>query len=254
MAKKKVDKSKHKLEEKEISKEDNVVKSENPSEKVDNSKAIIKKQNAYVLGAIILMVALILIIFFLPGILNKLVYGFNYAGLDFQKTKNGNVEYFSTLIPLTDNNLKVTGSYALNLRNDPRIISSIKYDFENNTLVFLRGRPTYITINSDGPRCDNDIIAAASLASFLNGFGGLKVEGALDNKTYAEASRMPYVTCDNFPNNTVIMLKPGNSSYINKTSENCYVLTYGNCEMMQVTERFELTIIEYYMSFLPKNN
>ena len=98
-------------------------KSSETDEKPDlNTK---KKQTAQIISVIIIMVALVLIFFIVPYFVRIYLNGFSYGGLSFEKTQTGNLIYYSTYVPLADQNLKIVGSYPINLRNDPRKLEYI---------------------------------------------------------------------------------------------------------------------------------
>ncbi len=209
-----------------------------------------KKQNKQIIWAIIFMLFVFFIFFIVPYFVKNYMNSFFYAGLNFQKTKQGQVFYYSTYVPITNQKLQVTGSYPVNFKNDPRKIEYIKVDVNSSELSFFRENIVYMTIASNSPKCEYNIVAGARLAAFLNGFAGMNVAGALDNKTAAEESKLPYVTCKTNPMNTVILLKSGDKTEIRKLDKNCYELRYKACEILDVTERFQMEILKNYMSYL----
>jgi hypothetical protein len=209
-----------------------------------------KKQNKQIIIIFILMVVIVLLFFLVPYLVKNYINSFSYAGLDFQKTKQGQTNYYSAYIPITNQQLVKIGEYAINLRTDPRKSDYIKSTINGSQIIFKKAKTVYISVDSNSPRCDYNSIAGASLAAFLKSFARFNVEGALDNESYAKQNRLPYADCKNSVNNTIIYLKPGNETKITKVEPNCYELDYKDCEILEVTEKFQLMIVDNYMSYL----
>jgi hypothetical protein len=216
-----------------------------------------KKQNIQIMWAVILMGSLILIIILAPMISNQIFNKFHYNNLEFQKTKVGTINFYSTKIPLTRTvpitgafikKDDISGSFDLNLRNDPRKLEYIPVNIPNNTISF-RGKTVYITMNTYDKPCEQNVISAVTLTNFLISFGNKKVEGAVTDLNYSTEYKIPYITCENSDSNTVIYFKEDTKTSIEKISPTCYELSYNNCEMLQVSEKFILTILEGYMSY-----
>jgi hypothetical protein len=221
------------------------------------------RQNKQILWAIFFMVAIIVILLVTPYVRDNFFNKFSYHGIVFQKTTVGKLIFYTTKLPiysqvsslvvsLIDNesqaNLKQTGIYVLNFRNDPRKLNNITVDLDVNNMTFVSSNTVYVTYNVSDPICDHNVVAAADLANFLINFGNFKVNGALMNKDYAEAKRVPYATCSNNPDNTVILVLAGNESKISKISKRCYEIEYANCEISQATDKFILSMVEGYMN------
>jgi ABC-type multidrug transport system fused ATPase/permease subunit len=242
-----------------------VVENREIKEKIDENKNskenTSKKQNRQIIYAVVLMILVILIILLTPYVMKNYINKFTYNKLDFYKTKVGEIQFYSTMIPVTDKQMNIISAYPLNLRNDPRKLDYIK-DIVNGTnevindendsesqIIFKKFLPVYISLQSDSPRCEDNMIAVVGLSQFLKEFGNFTVNAAMDNKTYANETGYPYVTCNNHPTNTVIHLISGNSTEVIKFNDNCYELVYSNCEITQVTEKFILEILEGYMVY-----
>lgn len=262
---KKVKKIEEKVEKKESEiKEDKWVKEElsiddekNPdlageknSEEENINEESKKKQDKQIIWIIIFMGIIIVSFFIVPYFIKNYVNSFEYGGLNFQKTKQGEIFYYSAYVPITDQNYQEIGKYPVNLREDPRKLDYIKSDILYDELSFARQNTVFITVGADSPRCTYNAMAGARLAMFLNGFASMNVAGALDNKTLAEETKTPYVTCETNPKNTVILLKYGDETSIRKLKDNCYELKYKGCEILPVTEKFQLMILEGYMNYL----
>ena len=244
--------------------EDNIEKKGNPEEKenlegkIENTEEnkenpnLKKNQNKQIFWAVFLMVLIILIIIAVPFIVKNFINKFVYINLDFYKTKLGKITFYSTKVPLTDKQMNILADYNINLRNNPRKLDYIKVNVSENKVIFKKSLTVYISLESNSPRCEDNVISVVGLTQFLKEFGNFTVKAAMDNKTYANETGYPYVTCSNFPTNTVIHLTSGNSSEIKKINDNCYELIYDNCRINPVAERFMLIILEDYMGYFKR--
>lgn len=218
--------------------------------------SINKKQNKQIMWAIILMVSIILIVVLVPIIKQNFFDKFVYLKLDFQKTKIGDLIFYSANIPVTDFAGKnIVGTYSINFRSDPRKIESIPVNIiGGNVINFTKNRPVYITLNPQMEKCDDNIISMATLAGFLKGFGGLNIKSAVTDEDYAKQNNLSYITCKDSLTNTVIYIDSGDETKIEEVEKNCYKLTYSNCEMVPVAERFIFKILENYMDYFVRGN
>lgn len=237
------------------------------SEDIKKESELKEKQNKQVMWAVILILSVIVIVLATPHVVNNYFNKFDYHGLEFQKTRLGKINFYSTRIPIIvdSNNVpagtglavegiesekKLIGTYALNLREDPRNSDNIKVDLDVNNITFIKQKTVYASFNSSDPPCQHNVISAAEIARFLIDFGGLKAEGAVVNEDYAELNKIPYVTCESNPDNTVILIKDGNETKISKLKKNCYEIMYKDCEILPVSEKFILSILEGYINSL----
>lgn len=249
-------------EDKEISKEDTTKKPLGVLDKDketslddllndESKKNVSKKQNSQVKWAVILMVAVIIIVFLVPFIANELN-KFEYIGLEFQKTKLGDIFFYSTKFPVVNIQGAIIGDYSINFRSDPRELEYIKVDIPDKTIKFMKNQrgeynPVYLAIDPNMETCGDSVIAMANLAGFL-GNSGLKVKSAVINETYAEENGFQYANCLSNPAETVIRIKSGNETIIYQVMKNCYNIEFKDCEIIPVSEKFTLTILEEYMS------
>jgi len=218
------------------------------SEQQEILKAEEKKKQTKQIKWIIILMALVLIIIILVPILKYNIFDkFVYLKLDFQKTQMGELFFYSTRIPAFDRDNDLIGTYSMNFRNDPRKLEYIEVNTPSKLFVYKKDRTTYLSIDPDIAKCPESSIAIINLREFLRGFALINLTSSFNDEDYANSSGLPYVTCENTQNNTVILLHPGNETKIEKTWDNCYELTYSNCEAMQVTEKFMLVMIENYM-------
>jgi hypothetical protein len=212
-----------------------------------DKKKIRQKQNRQVMFAVIMMISIILITILIPIIKKNFIDKFNYGGFNFQKTMVGQIKFYSTEVPIFDNQGKIIRYSQVYFVNDPRTLEYIDTDLKQ--ITFKKANNTiYISIAGDSPRCENNIVAPVGLKLILKEISGnLKIIGALDDEVLANETKIPFITCENSPYNTVIYLKQGESNQINKTADNCYELVYKDCEILKVTEKFSIEVLKDYI-------
>jgi hypothetical protein len=202
------------------------------------------------------MVGILIVFFVIPYAIKNKLNTFEYAGIEFQKTKLGKIPFYSSQIPIANKNYEITGTYPVNFRTDPRKSDSMKInitdDIVGDVITFNTMNVTFISLQSEYLPCEDNTIAVAAMSIFLREFGAINIKAAFANKTYAKEKNYTYATCENNPRNTVIMIKDGDETSIIKTKNNCYELTYKNCEILKVTEKFQVLILENYMSYFIK--
>ncbi len=219
-----------------------------------------KKQNKQIIWAVIIMLGLILIILGINFYNKNFVNQFEHIGLDFQKTKLGNIFFYSAKIPLVDERGGITGrlvqeqptQYAINFRSDPRELESISFNANLSDIKFFRDNNVFISLSPEMKACEDNSIALINLAGFLREFADLKIKSSVSDENYSKESKIFYATCKKFPLATVINIGSGNVTKIEKTGENCYELTYADCDIIPVTEKFTLLILEGYMDYFNK--
>ncbi|MEK6914193.1 MAG: hypothetical protein AABW83_00935 [Nanoarchaeota archaeon] len=201
--------------------------------------------------AIYLMVGIILIIVLITFVNNNFINKFEYHEITFQKTQLGDLIFYSAKFPVVSTTGQVTGDYAINLRNDPRSLDyipvnvnegDIKFSLimKNDTKIYA---PTYISINPFMKICDDSGISLLTLSGFLRD-SGLNVRSAVTDKAYAKANNETHKWCD--PLSTVIIITDGNKSVINEIQPSCFELKFKDCEVLKVSEKFVLNILEQY--------
>jgi hypothetical protein len=226
------------------------VEAEKNSEK--SKKAIWEKQNKQIMWAGILMISVILIVVLVPFIRQNYINKFVYANLDFQKTKLGDILFYSTRIPITDKQGQIIGSYSTNFRKDPRKLENIPVNLTKGVVAFRKDNTVYISLNPLMESCPDNTLAFINLAGFLRDFAGLNIKSAVSDKKYGQENNILYANCQSAKNNTVIFITSGNETKITQTFDNCYELSYKNCEVLNVSEKFMIEIIDNYMSYFVK--
>lgn len=220
-----------------------------------------KKQNKQIIIAITFMIAVIAIVIIIPIVNNYLFNKFIYTNLEFQKTKLGEIRFYSTRIPFVtkqpaEDHLitseEIAGYYSTNFRNDPRKLEYIRLNLTFNNsdqIAFMKANTVYISLDPEMEKCDDNSLALINFAGFLRDFAGLTIKSAVSDENASLELKIPYVSCKKNKFSTIINIKSGNETKIERTGDNCYVLTYSNCEITQVTEKFDILILKDYMEY-----
>lgn len=213
-------------------------------------------QNKQVKWAVFFMIGIILIVVLFFVIKSNFIDRFDYKGLEFQKTQLGEIRFYSARFPIVSGTGKVIGDYAVNLRNDPRKLDYITINTTTGKIEFAVDRnkygDVYISLNPFMEICEDSGIAVLTLSTFLRD-SGLNVKSAVTDKAYAKANNLTQRWCTNSGFDTVIIVTNGNETSINEIAPNCYEMSFKECEVLQVSERFILIILEdYAKSFVKK--
>ncbi len=228
---------------------DNEKKDEENKEEKIKKIGLTKNQNKQIMWAVILMVSVLMVVILVPII--KVQLGkFVYAKLDWQKTKLGEIDYYSTRIPAgqPDEFGNYVGNFFINFRNDPRKLDEEINMKKTTTMpIFTRDKVVYISTGKMERNCHEGIVATLTLSGFLRQFALMNVSSAMGDKEIANETGFPYITCFNSPKNTVINVIEGNETRIIQTSPDCYTLEFKDCEVIEVSEKFILEIIKGYM-------
>jgi hypothetical protein len=207
-----------------------------------------EKQNHQLIWAIVLMISVIAIVILVPLIKYQFINKFVYANLDFQKTQAGDTIFYSTRIPVGDANGNVIGSFFINFHNDPRKLKDIGYKDTTTIPTFKRDKTVYISTGEMTRNCAEGTAAMLTLSGFLRQFALMNISAGISNEKIANETGFPYITCTDNPNqNTIINIFEGTKTEITQLDFDCYDLIFKDCEVMKVTERFILEIIEGYM-------
>lgn len=189
-----------------------------------------KNEEAYmILGGLVVLIILFFVFKFMFANWGKI----EYNGLEFKKEMYGQIPVYRYTYYFPGNNNE-TIKYNLFLRGDPR---KNKIPVEGEIELF-KGSKIYVSINTtDLSSCRDSNVAIASLSAFLvnNQF---EVRGAVAYKEEAQIRNMPFADCSSHLNNPVILVQVGSKSSVKKVGEMCYVLEAGNCEVMNVVEKF----------------
>ena len=236
----------------EDKKEQDSLFSEKKDDSPQDNQDIEAMQNKQLKWAVFLMASIILIIVIVPFVNTNFINKFDYHGLTFQKTQLGQIEFYSTKFPVVAATGKVTGEYAVNLRNDPREIEDIevKVGFDSIDFRYYKNEdggigyyPVYISLDPLMEVCEDSSLALLTLSGFLKD-SGLEVSSASMDKEYAAANDVLYKRCEE--ESTVILVTQGNENKITEIGETCYEIRFKDCDILKVSERFVLNILEQY--------
>ncbi len=212
-----------------------------------------QRQEKQIRGIVIFMSLLILILILVPFIQKNFINKFRVINLEFQKTKAGDLMFYSTRLPVIDSFGEITGDYSMNFRNDPRKLKKIELseEIKENGIIFIKEKPVYISIDPNMTSCEDNVLAVFILASFLRDFK-MDVKSGISNEDYAISNNLTFIDCENSLVNTIIEITNGNETNIIKKTKNCYEITYKDCEITLGIERFMFAMIEEYMSHFTK--
>ncbi len=216
--------------------------------KVDSNKTESEKKTSFesitkitfiVLGIIIVAMA----------VWAYLVYSsanYNYMGVEFSKAREGKIDFYTAKLPALDNAGNIVSYAKVDFRSSPPSLKNIPVEFKS-ALKFVKSKTVYVSVTENLSSCNGySGVALINFGRFLALFG-LDAKGAVDDKNYTNNKDTPFVNCGTNPNNTVILIKDGDKTKIEQTAENCYEITFANCEVLRATERFELQMMSEYM-------
>jgi hypothetical protein len=185
------------------------------------------------------------IIFFAVYLLFSIAFGtyqeagktFTYQGLTFDKQENPglNLFHYSYIVNSQDGRTVKNNIY---LRIDPR---------ENKVPVFgdvllFPDEEVYVAMEINPLlNCPNIVRDSTLLPYFLvNNFikvniGSADIDEALENNS-------TYVTCEEFPNNKVILIKKGEGTNIT-IDGHCYSIQVSECQLLDASEKFQVEMI-----------
>jgi len=162
-----------------------------------------------------------------------------YAGLNFEQKKFGDLNFYYTRIPLFAKD-KITGNmvntvnYSMYLRNDPRTLEDIKIE------GMIRIKSKTILASEAGLQCENNGIAGGELGQAI-GLWTTVITGT-SNKTLADNRSIPYVSCNAsegmYLDSTSLSFKVANVTGISQKGADCYEISVANCEILEAVERF----------------
>jgi len=205
----------------------------------------IPRSYVYTAMVIVIIIALLALGFYYAKTSNN----FTYNGVTFNKTYLGKIVFYTAQVPVIDSYNRVVAYNPMDFRSDPREIGNIPL-YTSGSIRFSSNKTTFISYQSDIKVCEDNMLAAVNLHSFLKDFG-LNPIGALDNETLAREQNLAYATCQKYPNNTVIYIRQAIGSEetgIIQTAGNCYEIVSYDCDILKVIERFQLKMLEEYLA------
>ena len=174
---------------------------------------------------------------------------FTYNGVDFNKNQQGSIVFYTAKMPVFDSTGTQVGVSSIDFRTNPRDLKDIPFNFQQ--IAFIKNKKVYISYENTNNTYKNGAIAGANLGIFLKQMG-LDPKAAMNDVEFLNNTALPYVNCQTNPNNTVILMQESSKTEITQTSLNCYEINYTSSDIVKAAERFELTILEQYMTNFKK--
>ncbi|MCA9488074.1 MAG: hypothetical protein KC516_03890 [Nanoarchaeota archaeon] len=205
-----------------------MVKKEERKEEVSKEESKLKpaKKNYYsnILQITLIVAFFILILVFSLYFSVKASSNYNYNGIDFKTVQEGELILYQTAIPVMHKGSLTP--YNFYLRTSPKELEKVDADFENFELMDLTAW------NFEG-----DISC--------EGYGVIAMENLriLHNVTEMTFIRDDNATCDSQGRYNFIHIKEGSSNKITETGNNCYEITFKDCEILKPTERYFLEVL-----------
>lgn len=202
-------------------------------EQEQKPKKSLDKQLFWIIGWMIFLIIIFLFAFSVFKENQKV----DYQGMIFTKAKFGEIPVYHYYYLFKDSQGQLI-KYNLYVRTDPR-----KNNVPVNGEINLIGdRPLFLGINNTGViECSKSAVAVSDLLSFLLD-NQLKVKAGTTDLNESIAKSETYVSCEKYPQNSVIILEKGDSTSINANG-NCYTITVSDCEIMDAVEKFKIQAV-----------
>jgi len=233
-------------------KKDKKIKREEKKEKEADISEMIKPvvetfkkidKSYFIMAGIVIVLALLI----WGGVVySKNINKFTYNGIPFEKTAYGKLTFYTAQIPVINSEGKIISYTAVDFRSDPRKLKNIPVS-TGSEITFIRDKKVYISYDLNINPCENNTLAATNLGKFLNIFS-LNKQVAVNDPAYLNNKDIPFANCTTNPANTVIFVRSGNRTEITKTGSNCYEVISKDCDIIASTEKFQLQILEEYLS------
>ena len=161
---------------------------------------------------------------------------FEYGGLHFEEIMFDKLNLYHAKLSMSYGGKQIL--YNLFLRNDPRELRDIPVEGK-----IILDKSVSVSIDpSVETGCDDSSIAGANLGNLLRG-AGLNLDCGYLNPIYAKERNASYITCSDSVSGSVITIQRGEENSVRTEKEYCYVITYKDCDIMKVVERFEVAAI-----------
>lgn len=216
--------------------------------KAQETEKMEKRVKTFLIIITVIIVSLILVFMFkneVTDIIKETVgTKFNYHNFKFEKFYFGEILMYKTALTVYKNNQVV--SYDLILRNDPR---ELEKEIQVPSQDLKLKQRTFLSLAPGTDECNETILAAWETGEFLgaigkNNSGAVTDINQLKGSSYEnETERVK--TCKDAINETVIILQKSqdNETKIYKENENCFILSYKECETVKISERFILYVM-----------
>lgn len=182
-----------------------------------------KKEHNKILIGFFAIVGILVILFVAWNVISYFNSTFEYKGVEFTIVEE--IAPYRVSLPVTVTST-ITGAVIdtqdayFYLRNDPRTLDSIPFE---GPIDFRRD----MVMNATGDiKCEGmGVIATFNLANLYSTLG-------------TSVSKDPDATCDEQGRFMFVQIEEGEETKIEKLGTACYKLTFKDCEILEVTERF----------------
>jgi len=148
---------------------------------------------------------------------------FKYNGINFDIVEEGKVIFYHTMVPMKSAGKTV--NYNIFLRVDPRKTDKVPFQGEFHPLEMM------VLNNTESFSCNGDGgIAMLNLQQIFGVFG-------------TKIIRDENAECDEFGRYMYVKIQTGEKTMIEQVGPACYNLNVNNCEILEVTEKFILEML-----------
>lgn len=217
----------------------NIKKSEKAGKSKESKASKKKLEKAYekqIKTAVIIMIVIIFSFIFTYWVIQQ-TKKFEYHGFKFQIEKEGQLEYYNTLLEYISPYTGEKIPFIIRLKNDPRVLENIPIEGD----IILK-KNVLFSISPSMENCSESVATLVDFSRTLKAFG-INATSATNSRDYAEKSGAQYADCRDAIGQSVILLREGDSTQIIKDKD-CYILEFNNCETREIYERFILKFIE----------
>jgi len=160
---------------------------------------------------------------------------FTYKGFEFQKTPEGHLIFYQSIIGHT-----VAGgqesTWLLKLRIDPRTVDYIPIEGSLEVM-----KDVIFSYSPEIMQCPNTYRTNFDLSWTLAGVGVRNITVATNNRSHAKAEEIAYATCKDANKKTVILMIESNETKITREGD-CFTVEISNCEIQEAFTKF---IVEF---------
>jgi hypothetical protein len=205
-------------------------------------KGFIWKYRRFIIAAAVIIILLI------AGIIAWILISenapkFTLNGYTFEKIPFGNISVYETNITIIQRNQPFV--YSFRFRTDPRKLEKIPADISN----FTMSKNGYFTFTPETLDCSGDaLVGTFQVGQFLKAFGRNYTAAVTQN--FSNNTLPDIKTCnDAKKTSSVIFLKPFSTQtkiHLDENNPNCVILEAKDCQVIEISERLILTILEKY--------
>jgi hypothetical protein len=206
--------------------------------KIEPKKVVKENPNKVVETQFFWLVSIIIIItlgfVFIPVLYHQIFEKFEYAGVKFEKIKEGQLTFYHGQFPIIYKG-NFSAVYNVYLRNDPR-----ENNIPINTNLSLSQKVS-ISLNDNVNLCEDMMLGQSELGKFVSAFPFVKnVTAGVNNVSVAKEYNVPQITCkDASKDNTVLVVQMSELPSIESgDKDNCYLINIGQCQYLESTERY----------------